>query len=101
MALIQCPKCGNEMEDNAKGCMQCGYKKEKNQTESRSKVGYILSIAGLLFSLPIAWKVFEIFYFARMCSYAKLNLYIVECAGLIGKIRVLFRSWSITEKNAF
>lgn len=73
MALNQCPECGNEMEDNTKVCRQCG---EKNQTEARSKVGYILSIVGLLFSLPIAFGMFEVFYFARLFSYTKLLFYI-------------------------
>jgi len=85
MSLKECPEGGNESEDKANDCVESVEKVEKSQTEKSAKIGYLFSIVGFILAVPIAFKVFTIFYFARLISFASVNLYIV-CTVIPGLI---------------
>ena len=79
MALIKCPDCGNDMSENAKCCNKCGCINKNYQLKVWSTVGLVLSILGVLFSLPIAYRMFCAWFYRNLFTYAELIVYVVFC----------------------
>lgn len=105
MALIRCPECGNQISDESKVCIHCGYPLDLNTKEEQKEI--ILDRASGDFVEPIIWLVLLHVLTVPFLLYAiyigwPLNLFFFIFDGLvelIGLIVVIFLIIEVVQNN--